>query len=149
MDRAPEWANDPGDYEVVEHETLWAEEVPDPCTLPTWVVGWMDVWKGQKLRRYEDQGADDSPFSESITVEVPGRDDREADIAEFGQLSRVLRAQFGTAAMQAGCPNYDPDDLVESAADAIANVLYAFPPEFHRAVLDRAVERRKEWPPKT
>jgi hypothetical protein len=80
---------------------------------------------------------------------VPRRDDREADIAEFGQLSRVLRARFGTAAMRAGCPDYDPDNLVDSAADAIANVLYAFPPEFHQTVLDRAIERRKEWPPKT
>jgi hypothetical protein len=86
---------------------------------------------------------------EYITVEVPRRDDREADIAEFGQLSRVLRARFGTAAMRAGCPDYDPDNLVDSAADAIANVLYAFPPEFHQTVLDRAIELRKEWPPKT
>jgi hypothetical protein len=146
MDRPPDWANDPGDYEVVELEPAIIVEVPDPRTLPTWVVEW--VWKGQKLRHYEDQGAGDSSFSEFVTVEVPGRDDREADIAEFGQLSRVLRARFGEAAMRAGAPGYDPDNLVDSAADAIANVLYAFPPEFHQTVLDRAIERRKEWPPK-
>jgi hypothetical protein len=79
---------------------------------------------------------------------VPHREDREADIAEFGQLSRVLRARFGEAAMRVGCPDYDPDNLVDSAADAIANVLYAFPRELHQTVLDRAIKRREEWPPK-
>jgi hypothetical protein len=145
MDHPPEWANDPGDYDVVELEPAIIVMAADPRTLPTWVVEWVD--KSQKLRRYENQDADVPP-SEFVTVEVPSREDREADIAEFGQLSRVLRARLGQAAMRAGCPDYDPDDLVDSAADAVANVLYAFPPEFHRAVLDRAVERRGEWPPK-
>jgi hypothetical protein len=145
MDRPPEWANDPGDYDVEELEPLLAEEIPlDPRTLPTWVVEWAKPHLAT---------------TERITVQVPSRAECELDGREmFGRSgSHILRHRFGVAAMRVGDPEFPYPELIEpgyavelsldkladTAAETIANVLHVFPRGAvdHQAVLDQALER--------
>lgn len=82
---------------------------------------------------------------ESVTVQVPARQARDADLAEFGDLSSVLRRRFGRAAIRAG--GGAVDDL-EGAAETIANILHALPRGIDQeAVLERALELYRRWPP--
>jgi hypothetical protein len=98
---------------------------------------------------------------QSITVQVPTRREREVDAAFGRSGSRIPRHQFGAAAMRVGDPEFpfpellepkysvqlNMDELADTAAETIANILHVFPRGYdHRPVLDQALERRKSYP---
>ena len=150
MDRLPVRV-EPVEYEVEELEPLLAEEIPlDPRTLPTWVVEWAKPHLA---------------VTEPVTVQVPTRAECELHGREmFGRSgSRMLRHQFGAAAMRVGDPEFpypellerryvvalNLDELADTAAETIANILNVFPRGYdHRGVLDLAFERYEETRPK-
>jgi hypothetical protein len=102
----------PDDYEIVSSERLLAEEVS------------------------RDTSEGDEPG------DLPHREDREADIAEFDRLSSVLRrGRFGMAAVEVGDPDFAGEFSDESVLRALVSVLHVTPREYdHAAFLDRALE---------
>lgn len=61
---------------------------------------------------------------ESHMVNVPAQREIDADLNEYGQMGNKVRASFGGAAGEAGCPDAGFQEPRETAIDTIANVLH-------------------------